>query len=67
MITMLYASDSPMYVAELSYAYEVLNKPSSRHAYDVYGSSDLGNINGLGDDTLHGVLYQVSFLHVSLG
>ncbi|CAG8501215.1 3005_t:CDS:2 [Ambispora leptoticha] len=45
---------------KLSYAYETLNKPSSRRAYDVSGSSDLGNASGMGDETLHGVLYQIS-------
>ncbi|CAG8556995.1 11944_t:CDS:2 [Ambispora gerdemannii] len=44
---------------KLSYAYETLNKPSSRRAYDVSGSSDLGSASGMGDETLHGVLYQL--------
>lgn len=44
---------------KLAYAYETLNKPSSRRAYDVSGTSDLGSVNGTGDETLHGVLYQL--------
>ncbi|CAG8616400.1 16498_t:CDS:2 [Acaulospora colombiana] len=44
---------------KLAYAYETLNKPSSRRAYDVSGTSDLGSVNGTGDETLHGVLYQM--------
>nr|CAG8643540.1 14099_t:CDS:2 [Entrophospora candida] len=44
---------------KLSYAYETLNKSSSRRAYDISGTSDLGSVSGTGDDTLHGVLYQL--------
>ncbi|GET02739.1 DnaJ-domain-containing protein [Rhizophagus clarus] len=44
---------------KLSYAYETLNKPSTRRAYDISGTSELGNVNGMGDETLHGVLYQL--------
>ncbi|RIA94642.1 hypothetical protein C1645_817692 [Glomus cerebriforme] len=44
---------------KLSYAYETLNKPSSRRAYDISGTSDLGSVNGMGDETLHSVLYQL--------
>ncbi|CAG8843540.1 33497_t:CDS:2, partial [Racocetra persica] len=43
---------------KLAYAYETLNKPSTRRAYDISGTSDLGSVNGTGDETLHGVLYQ---------
>ncbi|CAJ0758287.1 2578_t:CDS:2 [Entrophospora sp. SA101] len=46
---------------KLSYAYETLNKSSSRRAYDISGMSNLGSVNGTGDDTLHGVLYQENF------
>ncbi|CAG8505244.1 8831_t:CDS:2 [Funneliformis mosseae] len=44
---------------KLAYAYETLNKPSSRRAYDISGTSDLGSVSGMGDETLHGVLYQL--------
>ncbi|CAH1761763.1 10818_t:CDS:2, partial [Entrophospora sp. SA101] len=44
---------------KLSYAYETLNKSSTRRAYDISGTSNLGSVNGTGDDTLHGVLYQL--------
>uniref|UniRef100_A0A1D1Y5N2 DnaJ subfamily C member 17 n=1 Tax=Anthurium amnicola TaxID=1678845 RepID=A0A1D1Y5N2_9ARAE len=44
---------------KLSYAYETLNKPSSRRAYDISGISDLGDVDGTGDETLHSVLYQL--------
>ncbi|CAB4419558.1 unnamed protein product [Rhizophagus irregularis] len=44
---------------KLSYSYETLNKPSSRRAYDISGTSELGNVNGMGDETLHSVLYQL--------
>ncbi|CAG8654913.1 28042_t:CDS:2 [Dentiscutata erythropus] len=44
---------------KLAYAYETLNKPSTRRAYDISGTSDLGSVNGTGDETLHGVLYQL--------
>ncbi|CAG8468141.1 7187_t:CDS:2 [Scutellospora calospora] len=44
---------------KLAYAYETLNKPSTRRAYDISGTSDLGCVNGTGDETLHGVLYQL--------
>jgi len=43
---------------KLSFAYETLNKPSSRRAYDISGTSEL-NVNGMGDETLHSVLYQL--------
>ncbi|CAG8634893.1 1392_t:CDS:2, partial [Racocetra fulgida] len=41
-------------IIELAYAYETLNKPSTRRAYDISGTSDLGSVNGTGDETLHG-------------
>jgi len=44
---------------KLAYAYETLNKPSTRRAYDISGCSDLSLVNGMGDETLHGVLYQL--------
>lgn len=44
---------------KLSYAYETLNKSSSRRAYDISGTSELGNASGMGDETLHSVLYQL--------
>ena len=44
---------------ELSFAYETLNKSSSRRAYDISGTSEINNACGMGDETLHSVLYQV--------
>ncbi|CAG8600986.1 7944_t:CDS:2 [Diversispora eburnea] len=44
---------------KLAYSYETLNKPSSRHAYDISGTIDLDGVNGNGDETLHSVLYQL--------
>ncbi|CAG8527905.1 13623_t:CDS:2 [Dentiscutata heterogama] len=41
---------------KLAYAYETLNKPSTRRAYDISGTSDLGSVNGTGDETLHDAL-----------